>query len=321
VSVKPLWRSFAWRWLKSTCLGVLFLSGGIFVTLLVSEAIGYLPYSDRPGPGWYAPHWPNVHEIAFFASFSFLVAGLFNSILSAAAFLYASLLSILRMPRWMIGLGTAIPVTLLALLGAAANGWMIAIAAPPIFAAGIFGCVYAGFVIPHLVSPGHGSSQWWHWTVAVSLIVFASALAAHPLLPDREAQNIDVVFVKLAIGDNLVESGVLTKFESDTFRQNGWRGKLSQGPQVADSIGGVEKRARVLVVMTGPLEAIAELAEPDGTTVIYFQEGPNWRRYPPDVPVLKKKIILRPLSSGNGISYEVRYFSGASASDWSWDNQ
>jgi hypothetical protein len=33
--------------------GLLIILGGLFVYLIFAIAVGYLPYSDRPGPGWY----------------------------------------------------------------------------------------------------------------------------------------------------------------------------------------------------------------------------------------------------------------------------
>jgi hypothetical protein len=50
----------------------LFLAGGTFLLLVVVSAIGYLPYSDRRGPGWYAAHIPNVQEVGYYASWATL---------------------------------------------------------------------------------------------------------------------------------------------------------------------------------------------------------------------------------------------------------
>ena len=36
-------------------LFLLVIVGSMITTLTLASAVGYLPYSDRPGPGWYGP--------------------------------------------------------------------------------------------------------------------------------------------------------------------------------------------------------------------------------------------------------------------------
>jgi hypothetical protein len=43
--------------------------------LVLVNSAGYLPYSDRPGPGWQMPHLPTGEELQFFVGFASLLLG------------------------------------------------------------------------------------------------------------------------------------------------------------------------------------------------------------------------------------------------------
>src|SRR5437870_3275669 len=130
-------RRFSGHFLLSTVGGVLAVSGGTFLFLLLASSIGYLPYSDRPGPGWYGGHLPEWQEVRFFAGFAFRMLALFAVIWTAFVFLFGSILAALRLPRVAIGIVTGLLSAWLAMFGIAAAGWMIAIAAAPVYVAGI----------------------------------------------------------------------------------------------------------------------------------------------------------------------------------------
>src|SRR5437899_2060338 len=58
---------------------------GLVVTLTVSSAVGYLPYSDRPGPGWIGPAF-SFGQLGFYASWGVLLlipTALYGSVLFA----------------------------------------------------------------------------------------------------------------------------------------------------------------------------------------------------------------------------------------------
>src|ERR1051326_1838881 len=67
--------------------------------LILINSAGYLPYSDRPGPGWQLPHLPAVSELNFFMGFAFLalpVAGVYGLSFSIAGLI----LGLCSLPRW-----------------------------------------------------------------------------------------------------------------------------------------------------------------------------------------------------------------------------
>src|ERR1700722_13775502 len=57
------------------------------LVLVLVNCAGYLPYSDRPGPGWQMPHLPTGDELRFFVGFAsrLLGATAFYGLIFAAA--------------------------------------------------------------------------------------------------------------------------------------------------------------------------------------------------------------------------------------------
>src|SRR5438270_9914662 len=50
--------------------GSLIILGGLFLYMTIVISIGYLPYSDRPGPGWYKkPFGISWDEMTYIGSF------------------------------------------------------------------------------------------------------------------------------------------------------------------------------------------------------------------------------------------------------------
>ena len=65
---------FAKDLIRSLTLYCLIVAGGTALLLFVASAVGYLPYSDRPGPGWHGAHIPGLREIGFYFSFAIFFA-------------------------------------------------------------------------------------------------------------------------------------------------------------------------------------------------------------------------------------------------------
>ena len=51
-------------------------------------------------------------------------------------------------------------------------------------------------------------------------------------------------------------------------------------------------RARTLIVARHQIKEAVDLPQPDNCEVIYYQVGDEWRRFPVDVPVLKRRFRL-----------------------------
>src|ERR1700722_2107704 len=100
----------------------LFLGGGTFLLLVIVSAVGYLPYSDRPGPGWFAPHIPHLQEIGFYASWATFFVGPFALFWGALLFVLVRILGWFATPRWMVRVFGGLFTSFLSLLGLAAAG-------------------------------------------------------------------------------------------------------------------------------------------------------------------------------------------------------
>src|SRR5580698_10243966 len=96
--------------------------------LLLASAAGYLPYSDRPGPGWWGKvHWPKASEVGFFFGFAPWLA-YFCAFFGCGFFVLGIVLGFASAPKWLIrtlgGLIGALPAG----LAVAGAGWYVALA-------------------------------------------------------------------------------------------------------------------------------------------------------------------------------------------------
>jgi hypothetical protein len=143
------------------------LAGGVFLALTLSTAVGYLPYSDRPGPGWYGPQIPPLEEIAYYLDFSFLFLGRLTAIAAIIFLVLARILGVLHMPKWAIASYGALTVALVSLIAVSAAGWYIAIAAFPVYAGGVIGLLYGAVALPRFARPRSSEGRrWWHWALS-----------------------------------------------------------------------------------------------------------------------------------------------------------
>ncbi|HSM86652.1 MAG TPA: hypothetical protein VLT16_10895 [Candidatus Limnocylindrales bacterium] len=164
--------------------------------LVIINSVGYLPYSDRPGPGWQMPHLPTGQELGFFAGFALLL--LTPTAIYALAFAAAGLaLGFCRLPHWALRAISAPPAFLAAGVLMAGVGWYIAIAAVgPYIAAGC-AVVWALFVFPALVPRmTRGLPMAARLALPIALGVGGTYLLLMPLLPDSALTNAKVEVIK-----------------------------------------------------------------------------------------------------------------------------
>ena len=79
--------------------------------LVVINSVGYLPYSDRPGPGWQSPHVPTMGELKFFVGYAALLfpaTALYGSFFA----LGSAIFGFCRLPRWAVRMIAAVGVLL-----------------------------------------------------------------------------------------------------------------------------------------------------------------------------------------------------------------
>jgi hypothetical protein len=296
----------------------LFLAGGTFLLLVVVSTIGYLPYSDRPGPGWYAAHIPNLQEVGYYASWATFFVGPFALLWGILLFALVRALGWLATPRWLVRTIAAVFAFFLSLLGLASAGWYIAIAGVVVYGGAAIGSLFGGWILPHFAGmTGPIREPWVRWAGAVVVVLGSFGLVIYPVLPDRNAQSLEVVIERLVPGPEEIgpDSG-LAKNEVAVLNSLRLKGKLHSGIQ--SNSGSGEKNAHVLIVIRGPLTSKVPLRQPKATNVVYVQDGNTFQMYPSDAPTLKQKITL---AEGNsefeGLTVEIDPVVGK-ASTFTW---
>jgi hypothetical protein len=141
-----------WDLVLSTALYLAVVAGGLTIFLSLAPLFGYLPYSDRPGAGWYG-HFPAIGWTDFWRnSWQMLGYGLFVAMLLAIGGVVC-VLSIraaerVRAPQWILrtfgGLLSAV-VTGYFTLGA---GWYISLSEPGLLVAVLLGAMAGALVLP-----------------------------------------------------------------------------------------------------------------------------------------------------------------------------
>lgn len=164
--------------------------------LVLVNSVGYLPYSDRPGPGWRTPHLPTTEELHFFIGFaSLLLKGtVFYGLIFAAA---GVILGLCLLPLWGLRVMAAPTAFLTSGLMMAAAGWMIAISSIGINVAAGSGAMWGLFVFPRLV-PRMSFVLPNPARILVPLIMLTGSIywLVRPMLPDPGLTNAKIEVVR-----------------------------------------------------------------------------------------------------------------------------
>jgi len=121
-----------------------------------------------------------------------------------------------------------------------------------------------------------------------------------PLLkiPEEENQSSFFATIQLVSGSNELEIEDvsiwnychLTNEDFNRLQAIGLKGKLRAAG--GGTSGDAPYKARTLIVLQHQIKEAVDLPQPDGCDVIYYQAGDEWRRFPAEVPVLRKRIRL-----------------------------
>jgi hypothetical protein len=297
------------------------LAGGTFLLLVVVSAIGYLPYSDRPGAGWYGAHVPNLHEIGYYGSWALFFVGPFALLWGVLLFVFVRTLGWFAAPKWFVRTIASLFASFVSLLGLAAAGWYIALSAVVVYGGAAVGAVFGVWILPRFAGTvGPIRNTWLRWTAIAAIILTSCGLVLYPLVPDRTAQSLDVSIMRLVPGaDDIDAKSGLTKDEIQVLNSLGLKGILHGGLQIASgSSGSAERHARVLIVVRGRLSSKVTLRQPKATDVVYVQDGNEWRMYPSEAPTLRKKItLLEGTGDFQGLTVEVDSAIGK-ANSFTW---
>jgi hypothetical protein len=169
------------RLLLCSWLYSLITAAGAVLVILCLSSVGYLSYSDRPGPGWgkILMHMPGMDEISYFAGWALLA--LPGSLLwGSLFFLFVSWIGWFGAPRWLLRVFGGLFCGALTLLLIDAVGWYIALAAAPIWTCGLLGFLFGTFLLSKFATPAerHLSFRVRLGAISAAVLCMAAAISA-----------------------------------------------------------------------------------------------------------------------------------------------
>jgi hypothetical protein len=291
---------------------------GLVITLTVSSAVGYLPYSDRPGPGWIGPSF-SFGQLGYYLSWSTLLL-LPSAIYTTGIFVFARLLSLFDAPLVVIRIIGALSAAFIGLVLASGVGWYISMAAFPAYVAAGLGVAWGGVLLPRYLGPKPPPRRTWvRWTAnSIVLLAGSSGLYCTFFAP-RYTQNLHVIILRVTPSEERLVTGPwareLEPHESALLDSVLRNGHLQRGLTGWSSSGDGGNRARMLIVVTAPLTSDARLREPKGVSVVYIQRGEKWAMFPPNAQTLKRLVTLGPGSKPDELTFA---WPGSRADPFAW---
>ena len=90
---------------------------------------------------------------------------------------------------------------------------------------------------------------------------------------------------------------------------------FEQGMTGSSSSGAGDIKARMLIVVTGPLTTDVRLRQPKGVSVVYIQRGATWDMIPSDAATLRQVVTIGPGSKPTEMKWTWR---GSDPSTITW---
>lgn len=127
-------------------------------------------------------------------------------------------------------------------------------------------------------------------------------LKEYEALPEEEKQSSSHIELQLLPGSEKLELEdmdliswqyfKLTSADFAVLESLGLKGKLKVNG--GGSSGEAPCTSRTFIVAQHPIKEPIDLPQPNNCQVIYYQVGDEWRKFPADAPVLKKRFRLTP---------------------------
>lgn len=138
---------------KHLLWGLAIILGGLFLYMVAALMVGYLPYSDRPGPGWYEGeiqmNWKGVKFIIDFILF----LGIYITGSLVLVFLLFRIFRLFGYNRLVYSILGGLIIGFVSLYCTLGIGWYIAIDGSTVIAGGFLGCLYGATIFPKLLKP------------------------------------------------------------------------------------------------------------------------------------------------------------------------
>jgi hypothetical protein len=274
------------------------VSVGVSLSLTVMSSVGYLPYSDRPGPGWFGPlHWPSVQELGVYFGFAplFAYTCLFYGI---GLFLIALALRFAHLPKWLWRVVGAALSALFALLAISGAGWMIAISSAGVYSGFIFGLLYGAFVFPLSASPsGAQRPMWIRFTVPAIVGVAVLGYFLSPLIPRTPPAPVDVSLIRLTPGSTVYapkDDRQFTAAVPKILNELQLSGEVHGGVQTMEGNTGTTDGIEAQLIAMQPITRSYKLDLPKHGAVVYVLQRDEWTAHPAIKEKDKRQVIIQP---------------------------
>ena len=265
--------------------------------LLIINCSGYLPYSDRPGPGWQPPHWPHWEELSFFIGFA-LYLGIPTCLYATGQTILARICELCSLPKWVVGIVGSILGFFASALSMAAAGWMIALSPLGVYLAAGCGLVWGALVLPWIVKP---RQQHVAIGIRIALPIVLTGAAAfaliYPLLPKTPEVGITFEISRITPGAGLISADKTPYLKAETqseIEALNLRGDLHGGIQSALVSAGDPNGVDVVVLALQPIDHEYKLEVPAKGHVVYVLENSKLTAHPSLGKKDKKTILIEP---------------------------
>ncbi len=270
---------------------------GTSLLLLLSSCFGYLPYSDRPGPGWWGRvHWPSWAEFVSYIGFApwfayfclFFGLGLFGLCL---------VLGVASTPRWLNRFVGGVIAAAAAGLAVMAAGWYLALAAIGPDAAIVLGLLYGVFLFPRFIESRSRPFPTWG---RISIVCCATGLFSYwivsPFLPHEPVAPVNYDLVRVTPGEKAVTSTSFVGSEVATeLAAMNLQGTVHGG--IGGGGGGSGQNAPPIemeLIALEPITKEVKLVIPKRGHVIYLLKNGEWTAHPSIVQKDKRILTLQP---------------------------
>lgn len=153
--LKTFFTQLGWHLLFSS----LIILGGLFIYMSIAYSIGYLSYSDRPGPGWTDKSFGIDWETLLFIGNFVLFLGIYVIGTLLILYLLFKIFVLIGFNRIVYSIIGGITIGFLCFYWTAGIGWYIAIDFSTILVGGILGSIYGATLFPTFLNPTLKSSS------------------------------------------------------------------------------------------------------------------------------------------------------------------
>lgn len=286
------------RWARALLVFVSFILATDVIPvllLLLIDCSGYLPYSDRPGPGWQRPHLPQLAEINFYLGFIIYLA--IPSLYYAAGQTFLAVIyELCSLPRWLVRVLGALLAFLSAGLLMEGAGWMIAISATGIYIAAACGLFWGLIILPALYAPRTPAIN---LPLRVALVAICYGAATfyliRPFLPRKPIPPINLSVVRITPSSDQVDWKPSEFFQPQTWAEMEslhLHGEIHGGIQSA--VSGEGQPIEVVIIALQALDRNYKFQIPASGHVVYILDHDTITAHTPFSATDDRTFVLKP---------------------------